>query len=61
MLAGRQADVKAWEEEHDHMKLLGKRCRVDYLLSMSFAGSDFIQAIPTRFDQVREFPFGGKW
>jgi hypothetical protein len=33
------------------------RCRVDYLLSVSFAGSDFIRAIPTRFDQVREFPF----
>jgi hypothetical protein len=33
------------------------RCRVDNLISVSFAGSDFIQAIPTRFNQVREFPF----
>jgi hypothetical protein len=30
---------------------------VDKLISVSFARSDFIQAIPTRFDQVREFPF----
>ncbi|KAJ7217609.1 hypothetical protein C8J57DRAFT_1482880 [Mycena rebaudengoi] len=46
-----QADVKAWEEEHDHMKLLGKRCRVDYLLSMTFANQGLcvdLATVPSR-------------